>query len=53
MLTNNIQEILERQKRDIVYSHIDFQRILPILRKYNKARNNGGGKIRDLKKKDI
>lgn len=53
MLTNNIQEVLEKQKRDIAYSHIDFQRLIPILRKYNKAKNNAGGKIRDLKKKDI
>ena len=53
MLSNNIQDILDKQKKDIAYSHVDFHMLLPILKKYNKAKNNGGGKIRDLKKKDI
>lgn len=53
LLTNNIQDILDRQKRDITYSHLDLNRIIPILKKYNKAKHNAGGKIRDLKKKDI
>ena len=52
-LTNNIQDILDKQKRDITYSHIDLQRLIPILKKYNRAKNTAGGKIRDLKKKDI
>lgn len=52
-LTNNMQDILDRQKRDITYSHLDINRILPLLRKYNKAKNNAGGRIRDLKKKDV
>lgn len=30
-----------------------MNRIINILKKYNKAKNNGNGKIRDLKKKDI
>ncbi len=53
LLNNNILDILDKQKRDIVYSHIDMNRIINILKKYNKAKNNGNGKIRDLKKKDI
>lgn len=53
MLTNNVQDILDKQKRDITYSHLDIPRLIPILRKYNKAKNNAGGKIRELKKKDI
>lgn len=53
LLMNNIQQVLQKNKRDIAYSHIDFQRIIPILKKYNKAKNNGGGKVRDLKKKDV
>jgi len=52
-LTNNIQDILEKPKRDIAYANIDILRIIPILKKYNKAKHNAGGKIRDLKKKDI
>ena len=53
MLTNNLNDILDKQKRDIMYSYLDLKRIISILKKYNKAKNNGGGKIRDLKKKDI
>lgn len=53
MLTNNINDILEKPKRDISYAHIDFQRLIPILKRYNKAKSNCGGKIRDLKKKDV
>lgn len=30
-----------------------MNRVIPILKKYNKAKNNGGGKIRELKKKDV
>ena len=52
-LTNNMQDLLDKQKRDITYSYLDINRILPLLRKYNKAKNNAGGKIRDLKKKDV
>lgn len=48
-----MQDILDKQKRDISYSHIDMNRLIPILKKYNKAKNNANGKIRDLKKKDV
>lgn len=53
MLRNNIQELLDKQKRDILYSHMDIYKIVPILKKYNKSKGNGGGKIRELKKRDV
>lgn len=48
-----MNDILDKTKRDITYSRLDLNRIIPILRKYNKARHNAGGLIRDLKKKDV
>ena len=53
MLTNNINDILDKEKRDITYAHLDLNRLIPILKKYNKSKGNGGGKIRELKKKDV
>ncbi len=40
MLVNNVNDILEKNKRDISYSHLDISKILPILKKYNKAKTN-------------
>ena len=53
MLTNNIEDILLKNKRDISYAHVDFNRLVPILKKYKQAKNNCNGKIRDLRKKDV
>ena len=53
MLTNNLTDLLEKHKREISYSNLDLYRIIPVLKKYNKAKSNCGGKIRDLKKKDV
>lgn len=53
LLRNNIQEFLDKAKRDIIYSNVDVFKIIHILKKYNKSKGNAGGKVRDLKKKDL
>jgi hypothetical protein len=50
MLTNNINDICEPQKRAQSYSSVDLQTVLIILPKYNRANCNG---LRDLKKRDF
>lgn len=53
MLTGNITDLLDKQKREISYSKLDLHQLIPVLKKYNKAKNNGQGKFRDLKKKQV
>lgn len=52
MLTNNILDLLQPQKRAISYPNLNLQTTIMILKKYNQA-SNTGGKIRELKKKDV
>lgn len=51
MLTNNIQDLLEPQKRTISYPNLNMETVVMILKKYNQVNTNG--KIRELKKKDV
>lgn len=51
MLNSNLGELLDRQKREIGFPKLDLHKIIPILKKYSKAKNNGNGKYRDLKNK--
>lgn len=45
-------DLLDPQKRSISYPNLDIETLILILKKYNQA-SNTGGKIRDLKKKDV
>ena len=51
MLTNNIQDLLEPQKRTISYPNLNMETVVMILKKYSQVNTNG--KIRELKKKDV
>jgi hypothetical protein len=50
LLTNNINDICDPQKREISYNGLDLQNLIQILPKYNRISVNG---LRDLKKKDV
>jgi len=52
MLINNIQDLLEPQKRAISYGNLIMEDVIDLLKKYNQVKipNN---KIRDIKKKDM
>jgi hypothetical protein len=52
MLTNNVQDLLEPQKRNISYPHLNMEVVLAMLKKYNQAKVTSP-KIRELKKKDV
>ena len=52
MLVNNIQDLLEPQKRNISYSSLNMQIVMFLLKKYNQVKIPEN-KIRDLKKKDV
>lgn len=52
MLTNNIQDLLDPQKRVLSYPNLDMEVLIPMLKKYAQAKSTGG-KIRELKKKDV
>ena len=53
MLVNNIQELLDNHKRTILYPSLNMNRIILALKKYNRAKSNAGGKVRDLKKRVV
>ena len=53
MLTSNLSDLLDRQKREIAFPRLDIHKIMLILRKYSKAKNTGHGKYRDLKNKEV
>ena len=50
MLTNNINDITDPQKRAQSYAAIDLQTLIVVLGKYNRVNCNG---LRDLKKRDL
>ena len=50
MLTNNINEISEPQKRTQSYAAIDLYTLIHVLGKYNRVNCVG---LRDLKKRDV
>ena len=52
MLTNNINDLLDPQKRSLSYPNLDMENLIPMLKKYTQAKNTYG-KIRELKKKDV
>jgi len=45
MLTNNIMDYADPQKRSISYPNLDEEVVVPMLRKYTQAKSTGG-KIR-------
>jgi hypothetical protein len=53
LLTNNLTDILEKQKRDITYPNIEVLKLIPILKKFSRAKLAKGARVRDIKKKDI
>ena len=53
MLMNNIQDVTDPQKRLLSYPNLDLELLISMLKKYNQAKTNGDGKIRELKKKDV
>lgn len=52
MLTNNIQDLLDPQKRSLSYQNLPLEMLVPILKKYVQGKSVGS-KIRELKKKDV
>lgn len=52
MLTNNIQDLLDPQKRSLSYPDLSIDLLIPMLKKYTQAKATGG-KIRELKKKEV
>lgn len=52
MLTNNINDFLQPQKKELSYPNLSIELIVPMLKKYSQAKSTNG-KIRDLKKKDV
>ena len=52
MLNNDIQEILQKNKRAISYPSLNIRRIVPILKRYNRAKTSNG-KVRDLRKRVV
>ena len=50
MLKNNINDIVDPQKRVLSYSSIDLLTLTIILSKYNRVNHNN---LRDLKKRDV
>lgn len=52
MLTNNIQDLLDPQKRTLSYPNLSLEVLIAMLRKYTQAKSTGG-KIRELKKKEV
>lgn len=52
MLTNNINDLLDPQKRTLSYPNLSMELLLPMLKKYNQAKSTQG-KVRELKKKDV
>lgn len=42
MLTNNLQDLLEPQKRAISYPNLSLETIIAMLKKYSQAKSTGG-----------
>ena len=52
MLTNNIQDYLDPQKRSISYPNLHVELVVDMLRKYVEAKKKNG-KIRELKRREV
>ena len=52
MLTNNIQDYLDQQKRKLSYPDLPQELVVEMLRKYVQAKSTGG-RVRELKKREV
>ena len=52
MLMNNINDLLDPQKRTLSYPNLSMELLLPMLKKYAQSKATLG-KVRELKKKDV
>jgi len=52
MLMNNINDLLDPQKRTLSYPNLNMEVLLPMLRKYSQSKATQG-KVRELRKKDV
>ena len=52
LLMNNINDLLQPQKRSLSYPNLNMELLIPMLKKYNQCKNTQN-KVRELKKKDV
>ena len=52
MLTNNIQDYLDPQKRSLSYPNLSVELIVQMLKKYVESKKKSG-KIRELKRREV